>query len=131
MKLHFIRKNSIRIDCYLNRLFHLFCAVIDLTKSFFLLVCCNKRDGFESMVLLDWRGGLVVDVDDDDANMVSLLLLLVLNEVRGVLRLGKISSRANFSMSTSKPFILLLYSRSSDRFAIDDVLDDELFDSTL
>lgn len=98
----------------------------------------------ESIVLLDCKGGLL----DDDTPVVVVDKLavdvvldwpgLVRNEVSGVLSDGKMSSRASFSMSTSNPFILPLYSlfrlllvMLSFRLAIDDVFDDELFDSTL
>ena len=108
----------------------------------FFLAFCKSGDAFESIVLLDCKGGFVVVVvvvveDDDDVVKLTLLLVgLVRKDVSGVLSEGSMSSRASFSMSTSNPFILPLYSllvpllRSSFKLAIDDVFD-ELFDSTL
>lgn len=100
----------------------------------------------ESIVLLDCKGGLLDDDDTPVLVVVDKLAVdvvfdwpgLVRNDVSGVLSDGKTSSRASFSMSTSNPFILPLYSLFklllvilSFRLAIDDVFDDELFDSTL
>lgn len=117
---------------------YLFCAVMDLMNIFFLTVTFKTLGEFESIVLLDWSGGFV---DVDDVIVVVVVVVVVselsfdLNDVSGAFNEGNMSSRANFSMSTSMPFILLLLyeslPRSSFRFAMDDVFDDELFDSTL